>query len=67
MNKIAGYRRMLGLTQNDIAEIFGISTQAYRMKEVGKVNFNKKEMSIFRDMLRKKVFPNITVDDIFFN
>ena len=43
MNKIAGYRRMLGLTQNDIAEIFGISTQAYRMKEVGKVNFNKKE------------------------
>lgn len=67
MNKIAGYRKMLGLTQNDIAKLFGISTQAYRMKEVGKVNFNKREMSLFRDMLRKKAFPNITVDDIFFN
>ncbi|WP_342610445.1 helix-turn-helix transcriptional regulator [Staphylococcus hsinchuensis] len=67
MNKIAGYRKMLGKTQDSMAEEFGISTQSYRMKENGKTNFNINEMTLFRDMLRKKLFPKITIDEIFFS
>ncbi|TDM15620.1 helix-turn-helix transcriptional regulator [Macrococcus bovicus] len=67
MNKIIGYRKMLGLTQNDMARLFGISPQAYRMKEHGKTAFSKSEMLLVRNSLRQKLFPNITVDEIFFD
>ncbi|AKK57546.1 TPA: helix-turn-helix domain-containing protein [Staphylococcus aureus] len=66
MNKIAGYRKMLGKSQKLMAQEFGISTQAYRMKENGYVNFNKEEMLKFRDLLQKELFPSITIDEIFF-
>lgn len=65
MNKIVGYRKMLGMTQNEMAIKFGISTQAYRTKEQGKVNFTNNEMRLFRDLLRNSLFPTITVDEIF--
>ena len=64
-HKIAGYRIMLGLTQDDIAEKFAISKQAYRMKEIGKSAFNDREKIMFKNML-KDIFPNITIDEIFF-
>lgn len=32
MNKIAGYRKFLGLNQNEMASKLGISVQAYRKK-----------------------------------
>ncbi|RAI82534.1 hypothetical protein BFS35_002270 [Macrococcoides goetzii] len=67
MNKIAGYRKMLGLTQEDIAKIFKISVQAYRMKEKGISSFKKNEMIWFRDTLRGSMFPSITIDEIFFD
>ncbi|MRE73187.1 helix-turn-helix transcriptional regulator [Mammaliicoccus sciuri] len=66
MNKIAGYRRMLGMSQKNMAKEFGISEQSYRLKENGKVNFKKQEMLKFRNLLRRELFPTITVDDIFF-
>ncbi|MFV5938930.1 helix-turn-helix transcriptional regulator [Mammaliicoccus sciuri] len=66
MNKIAGYRRMLGKSQKNMAKEFGISEQSYRLKENGKVNFKKQEMLKFRNLLRRELFPTITVDDIFF-
>lgn len=67
MNKIAGYRKMLGYTQVRIARKFGISAQAYRMKETGKIRFKKEEMLFFRNELRKDIFPEITIDEIFFD
>ncbi|WP_162154708.1 helix-turn-helix transcriptional regulator [Staphylococcus epidermidis] len=67
MNKIVGYRKMLGMTQSAMAIKFGISTQAYRTKEQGKVNFTNSEMRLFRDLLRNNLFPTITVDEIFFS
>ncbi len=67
MNKVIGYRKMLGLTQDDMAKLFGVSVQAYRMKEVGKTAFNKKEMLLIRRLLREKLFPKITIDEIFFD
>lgn len=66
INKIAGYRKMLGMTQADIAKVFGVSKQAYSSKERGKVPFKDTEKVIFKNLL-KDVFPNILIDDIFFN
>lgn len=66
MNKIIGYRKMLGYTQASMAKKFSISTQAYRMKEKGEVAFNDQEKILFKKMLIG-IFPNITIDEIFFS
>ena len=65
MNKIAGYRKMLGLTQEDLAKRIGITRQTYSLKENGKVKFSDVEKIMIKNMLIK-VFPNITIDEIFF-
>lgn len=64
-NKIAGYRKMLGHTQESMAKEFGISKQAYWMKERGDTQFNDREKVLFKEML-KSIFPDITIDEIFF-
>lgn len=64
--KIAGYRTMLGMNQTEMAKVFGISKQAYRMKEIGKTPFNDIEKMMFKELLLP-IFPNITIDEIFFN
>lgn len=64
-NRVAGYRRMLGKTQKEFAELFGISTQAYSSKERGRTQFKDSEKKIIKDEL-KELFPDITIDDIFF-
>lgn len=64
VNKIAGYRKMLG-TQKDMARLFGISVQAYSSKERGKTQFKDSEKVIIKNKLQK-LFPNITIDEIFF-
>lgn len=65
MNKIRGYRNMLGKTQKEMAQIFGISTNAYSKKEQGQIPFKDDEKILFKDML-SQYFPSITIDDIFF-
>ena len=65
MNKIRGYRNMLGKTQRDMAKIFNISVQSYNQKEHGKIAFKDSEKTVFKNMLLP-YFPNITIDDIFF-
>lgn len=57
---------MLGFTQAEMAEKFKISTQAYRNKENNLTAFNDQEKMYFKKMLRQ-IFPNITIDDIFFS
>lgn len=66
LNKVAGYRAMLGLSQREIAELFGISKQAYSAKERGFTNFNKSEMIIFKNLLVEHI-PGISIDEIFFD
>ena len=64
-NKIAGIRVGLGYTQQDMAEIFQISKQAYWNKENGRTAFNDHEKELFiREA--KKVFPEISIESIFF-
>lgn len=64
--KARGYRVMLGKTQKDMAELFGISKQAYSAKERGETRFSDKEMRTIKEMLLP-MFPGITIDEIFFN
>jgi len=64
-NKIAGYRKMLGYTQTDMAEEFDISKQSYYLKENGKIPFTDNEKRKFKEMLAT-IFSNITIDEIFF-
>lgn len=65
-NRVAGYRKMLGKTQSDMAEVFGISKQAYSAKERGITSFKDNEKIMFKELL-KPLFPNITIDEIFYS
>lgn len=65
-NKIAGYRKMLGFTQKTVADELGISRQSYFLKEKGRIPFSDKEKVWFKKKL-EILFPEITIDDIFFS
>lgn len=65
-NRIAGYRKMLGLTQSQMAKQLDISLTSYFNKEHGTTPFTDKEKIIIRDML-KKVIENPSIDSIFFS
>lgn len=66
MNKIKGYRNMIGKTQKDMAKMLGISSNAYNKKEKGETPFKDNEKIMFKNMLLP-YFPEITIDDIFFD
>lgn len=63
---VKGYRILTGYTQQDLADLFGITKQAVSQKERGVTRFSEKEMIVIRDLVRE-VIPNATIDDIFFN
>lgn len=62
---IREYRKQLGLTQREMAEIIGITEQSYWNKENERRKFTDEEKVKVRDYLRRYV-PNVTVDHIFF-
>ena len=64
-NAIRGYRNMLGLTQEQLGKQLGMTKQTYHNKEVGKNSFSDKEKIEFKKLLLP-LFPNITIEDIFF-
>ncbi|MCW0934624.1 helix-turn-helix domain-containing protein [Streptococcus anginosus] len=64
-NTIRGYRNMLGLTQEQLGKQLGMTKQTYHNKEVGKNSFSDKEKIEFKKLLLP-LFPNITIEDIFF-
>jgi len=66
LNKVAKYRRYTGLTQSDVAEIFGISLQAYSRKEREITPFTDKEKVILKELFIED-FPEVTVGGIFFD
>jgi len=63
--KVKGYRVMLGKTQQDMADMFGITKQAYSAKERGISRFSDEEMITIKNMLLQ-LFPDITIDSIFY-
>lgn len=64
--KLVVYRKILNITQQDMAKKLDICLTTYNHKETGKKDFNQKEMVSITDIIREKV-PNVTMDDIFFN
>lgn len=66
MAKLKGYRVMLGLTQQEMANILGISLQSYNNKETNKTAFNDKERLAIKSMVWE-IKPDITIDELFYN
>jgi len=57
--KLASIRRSMNVSQREIAEVIGVTTETYNNKELGKTQFKASEMFIIAD------FFNKTVDEIF--
>ena len=66
MNKLRGYRVMLGLTQQQMAEKLKISLQSYNNKELGKTSFKDKERLAIKSMVAE-IKPDITIDELFYS
>lgn len=65
INKVIGYRKMLSMTQSEMAEKLGLSEGQYRAKEKGYYDFSKTEMKLFHDLVSKQI-KNVDIIDIFF-
>ena len=65
INKLAGYRTMLGMNQTEMGTILGISKQAYSRKETGKISFKDSEKILIKELLLL-YFPEVTMEDLFF-
>lgn len=65
MNKIAGYRKMLGLTQEELANKIGISRSSFQSKENGKFPFKQTEMKKIVTVFQQADL-NVTLDSLFF-
>ena len=64
-NKIKGYRYMLGLSQEEMAVKLGMSKKTYIKRERGAMQFKDNEKLKFKKLL-VDIFPNITIEQIFF-
>lgn len=66
LNKIAAYRKLIGVSQADMAKKLGISLTSYNKKENGRREFTQSEMIEITKIFQEKL-PDITMDAIFFN
>lgn len=66
MSRLKGYRVMLGLTQQAMADKLEISLQSYNNKETGKTPFNDKEKKKIKSIVTE-VKPDITIDELFYS
>lgn len=57
--KLASIRRSKNISQRELAEVVGITTETYNNKELGKTQFKASEMFIIADFFDK------TIDEIF--
>lgn len=64
INKIAGYRAMIGKTKSDFAKLLGITPAAYGVKEKNK-RFTDDEKIIIIKFL-KPYFHEISIETLFF-
>ncbi|EKB53733.1 helix-turn-helix transcriptional regulator [Falseniella ignava] len=65
LNLVKGYRNMMNLTQEDVADVLGMTKQQYNPKELGRRPFNDKEKIILLNIF-KQADPSLTIDRLFF-
>ena len=65
-NKLLGIRKSVGIKQDEIAKFLEINQATFSKKERGLSEFKKTEMEKVTIFL-KRYFPEITLEDIFFN
>lgn len=65
-NKIKSVRVGAGITQDQMADILGISRQSYILKENGTKEFKLKEANVFVETVNKETGKHYTIKDIFF-
>ena len=66
INKVVGYRKMLSMTQKEMADKLGLSEGQYRAKEKGRYDFSREEMKKFHSIVNQKL-TDVGIVDIFFN
>lgn len=64
LNKIKGYRKMVGLTQDQMAQELNMSSRSYQTKEQDNGKFTAAELKALVDVLGKHNL-NIKIDDLF--
>lgn len=65
INRVAGYRTMLKMSQKEMAQYLEISPQSYSNKERGFRKFTDKEKLDLKKLFIK-IDSKITIDTIFF-
>lgn len=65
LNKVKGYRSMLGISQQEMADKLGLKRFAYWTRESGRVEFTDGEKTKIKEIFQA-IKPNITIDEIFF-
>lgn len=65
-NTVKGYRNMLNMTQEDMAELLGITKQSYHNKERGQTQFTDSQRLKIKELF-KTIKADITIDEIFYS
>lgn len=68
-SKLAAIRRSKNISQREMAELIGVSTNTYNSKELGKVQFKASEMFIIAHFLGSRVDeiflpPNFMIHEV---
>ena len=66
-DKIKQYREQLGMTQQEMADEIGLSRQNYHQKEKQIRKWADGDKVNIRELLRKKLDPDITIDTLFYD
>ncbi|NTR34883.1 helix-turn-helix transcriptional regulator [Enterococcus faecium] len=56
--RVRGYRTMLGLTQEQISKLIGISKQSYSLKERGRIKFSDNEKVKLKKIFKEYYLSN---------
>ena len=64
--EIANWRKAIGFTQKNMAEVFGVTTHTYFRKEKGQSPFTDEEKIIFRNLVNE-FFPGVSIGELFFD
>ena len=65
MNKLKRLRILAGYTQQEIADMYGITNVSYSRKELGHVPFKDTEKVLFMKLI-KETSPDETIESVFF-